>query len=232
MVSQTAALFRLQTLDSKLDEVLSRLAEIRRQLDEDQEVRKARQAVEYANEQQRQWQAKIGQFEVEKVGLQEAIKEAETRLYSGQIFNPRELTDLQDKVAELNGRLESLEEPLLESMVNYEETSNQLESSQGALAQIMESKAITAGELGKEQTLLANTMTELQIEVAQARSPVDPAGLQLYDRLRSKPGGVSVAVISGSECGGCGVELTSRIVQQVRRGEVTTCPTCGRILYI
>jgi uncharacterized protein len=231
-VSQPAALYHLQMLDSKLDEVRKRLNEIQKQLGADQEVRAAQQLVSDIEADQHEWHSKQLLLELEKSSLQEDINATETRLYGGQIFNPRELTDLQDKLNELKQRIEDLDEPILEAMVNTEDLSQRATLSRADLARILESKAESAGELGKEQIALTHTMVTLESEVQQARSPVEPTGLSLYDRLRAKPGGVSVATIRGSECGGCGVELTSQVVQRVRRGEVVTCPTCGRILYL
>lgn len=231
-MSQTAALYHLQALDNQIDETRSRLAEIHRLLNEDAVVLASRAALE-ASEQARQvWQKKQSAFEHERERLQDEATTTEQRLYSGQVFNPRELSDLQVKLAELNHRREASEEPALEAMIAVDELGKEIIERQNALNQALAQRAAEAGTLANEQTALTARLADMESQAKQARATVESAGLSLYDKLRRRPGGSSVVMIKGAECGGCGVELTSQMVQQARRGEVSACPTCGRILYI
>lgn len=231
-VTQTAALYHLQTLDSAIDAIRARLDEIERLLGEDEALRSAQEAVRAASESLQAWKTRQTDLELERGRLKEEADAIEERLYSGRVTNPRELTDMQGKLTELRRRYEQLEEPILEAMLAIEEDTVRLSEAQAALQRISAQRASLTGELIAEQANLQARLESLLAQAAEARRAVDAANLRLYDSLRRRPGGVAVAAIgAGGECSICGVQITSSLRQQVRRGEVLTCPTCGRILY-
>ncbi len=231
-VTQTAALFHLQNLDSQIDAINKRLAEIDRLLSQNEALRSAQAAVASISETRQHWQTRLTNLELERRQLKEEADSIEEHLYSGRVQNPRELSDLQEKLHELQRRHDNLEEPAIEAMLEVEDSTARLAQAQEALARVNAEQADIVGSLSREQEQLAQQLPGLREQAAQARSAIHPPHLRLYDRLRSRPGGVAVAEISPNlECSACGVEITSSMDQQVRHGEVLTCPTCGRILY-
>jgi|YNPNPStandDraft_1061719.scaffolds.fasta_scaffold109548_1 predicted nucleic acid-binding Zn-ribbon protein len=230
-MKQTEALYHLQTLDSQLDAVQKRLAEITTLLNENTAVRTAQAALEQAESALRHWQTRLTDLELERTQLQQEAAATEDRLYSGRVTNPRELLDMQNKLAELRHRHTELEEPLLEAMVSLEESQTAVKQAQETLERVKQEQASTVGALSAEQAKLNTKLQDLQAQVAQARTAVQPASLSLYDRLRQRTGGLAVSVMEDESCGSCGVEISSQLAQQVRHGEVILCPTCGRILY-
>jgi predicted nucleic acid-binding Zn-ribbon protein len=231
-VSQTAALYHLQKLDSKIDGIRKRLTEIDELLGQDEALRSAQHGLADAEESHSKWHARQTELERERGTLQEEAKAIESRLYSGHIPNPRELTDLQDKLAELTKRVEMLEEPVLQAMLAIEEDGQRIVAARDELERIRGERARKFGELGEEQTALSAQLDGLLAEANQARSQITAQHLDTYDRIRQRPGGLAVTMLNGEECSVCGVELTSQLAQQVRRGEVLTCPTCNRILHV
>lgn len=231
-MSQTAALYHLQKLDSQLDGIRKRLTEIAELLGQDEALQSAQQALAGAEQSHTKWHARQTELELERGTLQEEAKTIESRLYSGHVANPRELTDLQDKLAELNKRIEMLEEPILQAMLAVEEDGQRVVAARGELERVTGERAHIFGELSQEQSTLSAQIDELQTKTNKVRSQIAAQHLDMYDRIRQRPGGLAVAVLNGDECGICGVELTSQLAQQVRRGEVLTCPTCNRILHI
>jgi predicted nucleic acid-binding Zn-ribbon protein len=231
-VSQTAALHYLQTLDSQIDVVRRRLAEIDDQLSQDGPVRAAQAALAEAEESLNTWRARLGEVERDRDRLQQDAKTAEDRLYSGQVHNPRELTDLQDKIAELGHRRETLEDPILEAMLAIDEGGQVIVSRQAELDRLLNEQARAFGDLGRERATLNSQLQDLDGKAAEARTQVEATHLASYDRLRHKSGGVAVTQIQGNGCGVCGVELTTQLIQRVRHDEIIPCPTCGRILHI
>lgn len=228
----TAALYHLQTLDSAADSARSRLAEIERLLGENAELRAAQEAVSAAEASLQQWKTRHTDLDLERQRLKQEADAAEQRLYSGQVHNPRELTDLQHKLAELRRRHADLEEPQIEALLEIEQGTAALQQAQQTLQRVAARQAGTVEALLAEQSSLRARLDDLIAQIGQARTGVPPASLRQYDQLRKRPGGVAVAAITvGSECSSCGVEITSSLQQQVRRGEVLTCPTCGRLLY-
>ncbi len=101
--------------------------------------------------------------------------------------------------------------------------------------------------LGQRRTVLADAearltvaeaelAAELDTELArraEAAGPVPAELLATYDGLRGGRGGVGVARLVGSQCGGCHLTLSAMEAARMRKlpeGEVAHCEECGRIL--
>ena len=211
-VNQTAALYRLQTLDSEIDAIRKRLAEISEQLNQNEAVQAAQVALAEAEAVYRHWHTQQTNLEMERAKLKGEAEAAEESLYSGKVKNPRELTDLQDKVAELRRRHESLDEPLLEAMYGIEENERAVKKAKSALERVVEEQAQTLGTLTDEQAELSARLSKLESQTEQIRAGIPPDYLASYDRLRQQPTGIAIAQIKGDECSACGVQLTSQLV--------------------
>jgi predicted nucleic acid-binding Zn-ribbon protein len=231
-VKQTAALYQLQTLDSEIDSIQQRLSVIERELNQNEVVRRAQAALQRAEDSLRGWRTRMTDLELERRQLSEEAGAIEERLYSGRVHNPRELNDMQHKQAELRRRYERLEEPVIEAMLEIEGGEQAVEEAQAELERVTSEQADTIGELQAERRSLTATLKERQAEVDQAREQVEPEHLRTYDMLRRRPGGLAVVAITpNGECMACGVQVTSSMRQQIRRGEVLACTTCERLLF-
>lgn len=232
-MKQTVALYQLQTIDAEIDRIRARLAEIEKLLGQNAAVRAAQSRLETAEQTLRTWQTRQADLQLERRQLQEEAKASEDRLYSGRVQNPRELADLQDKVAELKRRQSDLDDPAIEALIEIEATEEELEAAQADLERVTAEQADTLGALRDEQATLQEELAARLSEVDPAREGIDPTALAQYDRLRKRPGGLAVAALShNAECTACGVQLTSSMAQRIRRGDVIACPTCERILYL
>jgi len=230
-VSQTAALYHLQMLDSQRDTAQARLAEVEKRLNENETVKAAQFALDNAQQNYQKWRTRATDVELERSQLAEESDAAEQQLYSGKVVNPRELTDLQDKIASLRHRRELLEEPLLEAMLEFEQGESDVTSANLALKSVLENHEQSLGVLAAEQSSLASQLAQLHSAIDKARGSLPPRSLASYDQLRKRQGGVAVARMEDESCTSCGVELTSQQAQQVKHGQVLMCPTCGRILF-
>lgn len=230
-MNQTAALYQLQQLDSQIDALAAQMAEIEAILASDEILRAAQETLKAAQQAHLHWRARQSDLELERQQLKEEADAIEERLYSGRVLNPRELTDLQDKLAELRQRHAAREEPLLAAMFQVDECSTAELEAASRLEQVKIERADEFGALTDKAVQIDQEKRALQARVEELRKQVTPAHLALYDGLRNRPGKLAVASIEGDECAVCGVEINSRLAQQVRRGEVRQCTTCERIMY-
>lgn len=231
-MKQTVALYQLQTLDSEIDSIQQRLSVIERELNQNEVVIRAQAVLQRAEKSLRGWRTRLTDAELERRQLSEEAGTIEQRLYSGRVHNPRELSDMQNKLAELRRRHEGLEEPVIEAMLEIEAGEQTVEEAQAELERVTGEQADTLSELQAERQSLTTALEEKQTEVGQARERVEVAHLRTYDTLRKRPGGLAVVTLSqNGECTVCGVQVTSSMRQRIRRGEVLACSTCGRLLY-
>lgn len=230
-MTQPSALYHLQSLDSQIDALHARLTEIDRLLGENEAVRKAQASLQEAEDRSAKWKSQQKDLELERQKLADEAAVAESRLYSGKVHNPRELTDLQDKMSELGKRRESLEDPLIEAMLEVEQAEADITARQQTLEKVLAKQASTMSSLNEERASSLAQLEQLRGEVDAQRKEIDLPNLQQYDTLRKQPRGIAVAKLNREgECTMCGVGLTTALRQQARRGETITCPTCGRIL--
>ncbi len=160
------------------------------------------------------------------------IEQAENSLYSGTIRNPKELQDLQQDVLSLKKHLVTLEDRLLDAMLEYESAASALDEARAAHAQIEARFAEQSHHLIEEQHTLIHTLERLETERKAAVATIPTSLLEEYHALRNAKRGLAVVIIQDGACSACGTTLTPAQQQIVRSGrEITRCPTCGRILF-
>lgn len=231
-MSAALGLYRLQLVDSRMDEIRARLEEIRQTLEDDQEMRQAKKQVTETEAILKLARQSLTQTETE-VGKQKIkIEQSEANLYSGNVKNPKELQDLQNEVAALKRHLETLEDRQLEAMLE-EETAEQ--ANQAALDRQERLRARLADQnktLTVEQSELNKDLERLGAERGAALSPLDPNQLAVYDQLRQQKRGLAIAAVNEGACAACGTTLTPAQMQSARSAaQIYNCPTCGRILF-
>jgi predicted nucleic acid-binding Zn-ribbon protein len=231
-MSAALGLYRLQLIDSRMDEVRTRLDEIRQTLENDQDMRQAKKQVAETEAKLKLVQGASKQAETEVDKQKIKIEQSESNLYSGNVKNPKELQDLQNEVAALKRHLVTLEDRQLEAMLE-EETNEQ--ANQAALDKLEQVKARLADQnqtLTVEQAELIKDLERLDAERGAALSPLDPSLLTVYNGLRRQKRGLAVAAVNDGACAACGTTLTPAQLQSAHSTiQINNCPTCGRILY-
>jgi len=72
----------------------------------------------------------------------------------------------------------------------------------------------------------------LQEERRNLVSQVDSLLLEQYEQLRKTKDKVAVVPVKDGICDGCNVKVSPSLIGRVKRGEITYCESCNRILYI
>ena len=231
-MSAALGLYRLQLVDSRMDEIRARLEEIRQILENDQEMRRAKKQVSETESTLQLAQHSLKQAEAEVKKQKIKIEQSEAKLYSGNVKNPKELQDLQNEVAALKRHKETLEDRQLEAMLE-EETTEQ--THQAAIEKMERVKVRLADQnqtLTTEQSTLNKDLERLNAERDAALSPLDPSLLTVYEQLRNDKRGLAIAAVSDGACAACGTTLTPAQLQSARStAKLTKCTTCRRILY-
>ncbi|HEX9017955.1 MAG TPA: C4-type zinc ribbon domain-containing protein [Anaerolineaceae bacterium] len=231
-MNQAFHLFRLQQIDTQLDQSAASLAELNRLLAGDETVRQALQAVETTTKTLQQAQQRLKQAEFAVHDQQMKIGQSDASLYSGRLHNPKELQDLQKDIVSLKKHLATLEDKQLEAMLAVEEAEGNSKSAQAALtsAQVSFTEK-SAGWLGQKDQQLRN-QERLQAERSAAITAVTRDSFTLYDSLRKKKSGVAVTTVREGACSVCGATIRPSELQAARAAQTLVfCTSCGRILY-
>jgi predicted nucleic acid-binding Zn-ribbon protein len=232
MMSRPLNLYRLQQVDSRIDQANARLKEIETLLADDANLRrakalanKAEQNMEAAQKEQRQAETKVKDQRIK-------IEQTEATLYGGTIRNPKELQDLQNEVAALKRFLDTLEERQLEAMLATDEAVEKNQQAQKILGQYRAQAEKQHTNLIQERTQLESQKAAAEKQRQEAASAVSSDDLVVYNRLRKQRAGVAVSVVKDRACNACGSTLTAALHQAARSpSQLVFCDMCGRILY-
>jgi hypothetical protein len=231
-MSQPFQLYRLQQLDSQIDQLQARLHEIEHTLGDNSEQleaeRQAGQANALLDEALKTLQRAEGEVKAQRV----KIEQTEATLYGGKVRNPKELQDLQNESAALKRYLVTLEDRQLEQMIAYEEAEEGHRLAAERLSQVHAQKSALSTKLTQEHTSISDEVRRLQDEHQAATSSVPEADLKLYNQLRQSRRGVAVARVTDTYCMACGSTLSAALLHAARSpNHLTRCDSCGRILY-
>lgn len=231
-MSAALGLYRLQQVDSRIDQIQARLKTIQQILENDAALRAASQrlAATEGEHQGAEHLLKRSEAEVEKQRIK--IEQTEASLYGGKVHNPKELQDLQKDVASLKRHLETLEERQLEAMIAVETAEGELEIAKTDLERVQSSLKEQNKDLAQESETLHKNLERLHAERQAVVTDIASQALSVYDQLRKQKRGLAITTIADDACEACGTTLTASQQQSARStSQLFHCPTCGRILY-
>lgn len=231
-MSAALGLYRLQQVDSQIDQIQARLKVIRETLENDLDLQAATRQFTSADNDYADAQRALKQSEAEVEKQRIKIEQAEASLYGGRVHNPKELQDLQKDVASLKRYLETLEERELEAMLRVETSEKESQAARANLNHVQSNRSDQNRDLTQERELLHKNLERLNTERQAVVRDLAQQQLGVYDRLRQQRRGIAVTTISDAACAACGTTLTPSQQQNARStSQLFNCPSCGRILY-
>lgn len=231
-MSQISVLYRLQQIDSQLDNALIALKNVEKELSDNSSSDEAQRNMLVAEKEYREAVKQQRESENKSYDVRVKIELSEAALYGGKVQNPKELQDLQNEIASLKRLNITLEDHELEAMMTVEDAESKLSQAKNALQEVEAMQIQRKAVLNGEKTKLLGHIERLESERKAALPPITSSDLSLYEQLRNNRNGVAVVKISSRACGACGATLTAALIQSTQSpGLLVRCPTCGRILY-
>jgi predicted nucleic acid-binding Zn-ribbon protein len=219
-MSQTLNLYRLQQIDNQIDRIRTRMQDIQSLLNDDTELRNLNEQVSEAT----------ARVESSEKALK--LEQTQSSLYGTKSHSPKELQDLQNDVAALKRYLITLEDRQIDAMQESETADFAQQAARAKLCSAIESRAGVSKDLCQENNVLKIDLDRFLVERNAVIGAVPATESDLYNQLRQQRRGVAVAIISDNSCGACGSNLSLAQIQSARSaGQMTLCPSCGRILY-
>ncbi len=228
----TEALLSLQAIDLELSTVHKRLEEVNVALQDAVALQQARQQAQEAAAEAEKAQKAQKDLEFNLTEVEAERSETETRLYSGEVRNSRQLEDLQAKAQSLKRQKTRIEDQLLEAMLVTETTRGEAEAAAATLQTVSDTWGDRHAALEKERAMIEEHIAALEAQSAEAVQEISPKILDAYRYLQHKMGGRAVARLEEDTCSVCGVEVNSQRQQSARAGQETYCDGCGRLLVV
>lgn len=211
--------------------VQKRIQEIDATLANNEAIQAAQAAVEQAEATLAPLQKRVRSLELDIEAARSKAQETEDRLYSGSVKNPKEMREMQQEITSLKTKQGELEEETLFIMEQIDDAETALAQSQAELERVTRAQGHQHEALVLERDHKNGELDTLQGKRAQAIASADPKGLQLYEQLKPRTRGLPVARMSNDGiCGLCGVQQDRATENAIRRGTLTQCNNCRRIL--
>ena len=230
-MSNVAALYRLQVLELDILERAKRIKAINAQLEDDAALREAEAEDEEAQGALEVAEARVRDMELEIAAAVDKRQSAETRLYSGEVTNPKELQDMQMEVEALTRRKSVLDDELLKLKSERDELRGKAEDAEARCSQAREKHELESKELLDEKETLTDTVNQLLARRKSSVAEIPPQAFQTYNSMRAAKSNRPVAVLKEKACTICGIEQNYIVITAINRGEeLVNCQNCGRIL--
>ncbi len=225
--------YQLQVADLERADAARKLQEAQKGLGETADLRQARDGLQREETTLAHLRARVRDAELELQSLTGKIAQAEQRLYGGEVRNPKELESLQADLAYLRGRRESLEDSILASLTEQDESEVRLRQARTRWEAAHGSWQEQQAQLQVTVAGLQEQLARLDERTARLRGALPASLLGLYDETCRKKGGRGIAAVRSGLCEGCRVSVPTSVVQQLRRSEEPMrCGSCGRILCV
>lgn len=227
-----ATLYQLQQIDLELERLLSEQQTLKRTLQGDTTLAKARAEQRVAQQQlQAGLQAqKEAEWALEE--LDQRLKLLEQRLYSGSITNPKELYAVQQETTHLRAQQSRQEEMTLEVMDATDTLRELAQQKSEALQRAEEAWTQFNASSVQRGEQIESKLQETQARRDQFTASVDADLLKRYETLKRSKQGRAVSKVEQSSCQWCRVLLTPGELQRARASrDLQLCSNCGRILY-
>jgi uncharacterized protein len=231
-MSASLSLYRLQMIDSSMDEIHSRVDAIQKMLNDDESIRSIKEAIAEAESDLGLTESSLKQAEHEVEKIKIKIEQSEANLYGGTVKNPKELQDLQNELASLKRLLNKLEDRQLAAMESEEFSNQKLRDLQTKYTNLVDELSQSFKSLETERSDLQMNLERLGAERNAAVNTLEVSLITIYDELRETRNGKAVVLVNEGACSACGTTLTPSMQQNARStAQIYNCPTCGRILY-
>lgn len=225
-------LAQLNEIDLAIDALRARAAEVAAALQEPAALVQARGRFAATEAELERCRRAHAQCERVQQQLADRLAQAEQRLYSGRVRNPKELEDAEKDVGQQRRQLAQAEDALLEALIALEAAGSAHAQAQAELAQRTAEWEAAQVELRREQARLAERLAAERARQAALRGKLPAELLRIYDALRPRRAGRAVARLDDDTCSACLVAVSPGRIAAAREGdELVYCENCGRILW-
>lgn len=152
---------------------------------------------------------------------------------SAEVKTEREMKSLQleEEIAKEQITFANEEIERLEKIISLKK--EQIEASKATLEEVNASLESVQAEVNQKLEQINADRQEVFKKKEQLLSEVNQKGLAFYQKIRRWAKNTTVVPVEDQACMGCHMVIGDKVYSDViRADEITTCPHCGRILYV
>lgn len=230
-MSQARVLYHLQEIELSIIDRHKRIKEINVQLEDNEIIQQAQSEFDEAKAKLDEILKHVKNIELQIETVTNKQKATESRLYSGNVKNPKELQDMQNEIESLTRRRGKHDDELLEIMVKRDDAQAYFELTDEQLKEVTQTWEAEHIDLLEEKERLMAEAEKLMLDRKKQVQAIDSAMMQEYNSLRKSKSNRPIAVMEDKSCKVCGIEQNNTIVSAINQdGKLIKCQNCGRIL--
>ena len=199
-----------KTLATRLEAATTRLAAAKEQLAENQN---ARRAIEKDVAVQ---QGRLSKFRETAMAVKTNV----------------EYHAVQKEIAFAQGEINTLEDKVLERMLEADELASALKKAEADLAAEQKAAAADRKSMTAEHAELQAAVDRIAVERAALVAALDKKLLAIFEQVARKRNGIAVAEARDGVCTICHVRLRPQVFNSIRRNDsILQCDHCNRIMF-
>lgn len=224
-------LLNLQALDKSISHLKENLSDTEISIHDDSSVLKAQNIYSQISTVHDKVKKDQRETERELQKLTDRKDVIETKVYSGGISNPKELSTMQSEVDNLTNLIKAQEEILLSRMEETEKYEQGLAKALSQLENVQNNHQEKIITLQSRQTKLLGQLGSEEPKQKAVREQCSSKILQIYDRVSKANKGIAVALVESDRCSECRLSIPTKILESLKTSDnLVYCNSCGRIL--
>ena len=219
MQEKIIALYELQKIDSKIDEINKVKGELPLEVqDLEDEMAGMKTRIEHIN------------AEIEE--LNTLTKQRKREVEQNNVRNNREFDAITKEIEYQELEIELAEKRLKEYAAGVKAKKLQLEEAEAVAEGRAADLAAKKNELEGIEAETAPQVAEYEVQADRVKAKIDERLLSAYGRIRSNVrNGLAVVTVKRDACGGCFNRIPPQRQVEIRQGKkIIVCEYCGRIL--
>src|SRR4051812_34135987 len=148
-------------------------------------------------------------YEDEVATIEAKVADVHGQLYGGKVTAPKELQALQDDETALKRHQANIEDKVIEQMEMAVPLDDELERLAAAQAEAVQQAEHAERAITVAEAEIDAEMATVVSERAAIAADISPELVERYEQLRHDLGGIAVAPLAGTNCGGCHLTLSA-----------------------
>ena len=223
-------LIKLQSIDTRLDELKLQKGDLPMLIEQTQEELSDKgNRLEDLQKQKEKVLSDRRMFELEIEASREQLKKYEEQLY--QVKTNKEYDAISLEIDTKKLEIEGLDNKILQTLEAEEELDKEINSLKDEIEQLEQQLSEYQKELDEISEQTRSEEEQLLSEREQVVEQIEPRLYKQYERIRTAKGGIAVAPVRRRSCGGCYSAIPPQKIVEIRElNRIITCEYCGRIL--
>lgn len=175
----------------------------------------------------------VQDLELESKKIAQKIDSENGRLYSGGVYNAKDAEAIDREVKNLKARSSDIDTRLLELWELVPPAQEEADRLKVFVDQFQSELDDYAVKYGAVKTEFDAKLARLNAMRRGALQGCDPDILAKYDQMKSKRGGIGLAIVHDGTCTMCNSVIPKHQLDELAAGlDLETCEGCGRYLYL